>query len=308
MKIYEVEPGEKLKFEPSNTDTERSFGKFLADCSESIAAMQEAKGFLYRGLAESGSKNKLPSIFLGRPRLSRSPMDTQKDIQQEFDSILTKNGFTATRSNSIFCSGNVGQASSYGSIYLIFPKNGYQITWSSLVKDFTNDVAGMIDEPKQLYHKELVKSWKLIDELDILEHKSWLIVADLRGKIPDEVMNEFKAFYDNTVKRAIYSITYYNPEVFEKFLETSKTLINKYMPTDKELLANYNECQVAFKKMNVMMNPEILTGEEVLEKYKFHNNNLAAAITARKEIMVHGEYYAFSKKYETKLKKALLKK
>jgi hypothetical protein len=44
------------------------------------------------------------------------------------------------RSNSIFCSSSRPTAAGYGNIYMIFPKNGFGITWSRIYSDLYSDL------------------------------------------------------------------------------------------------------------------------------------------------------------------------
>lgn len=135
MKIYEIggvgklHPGEKRAFAPSNSDPKRSFEKFLSDCSDAIAAMKVSRRFLYRGVSRSA-----PSIFIGKPRKDRNT-SLNPEMSKEIDDKFFAAGFKAARRNSIFCSAS-SQAAIYGTVYLIFPVNGFNFTWSPIVHDF----------------------------------------------------------------------------------------------------------------------------------------------------------------------------
>lgn len=141
MKINEIEtdiaPGEKRQFEPSNTDTSRSWDKFLSDCSDSIVAIKSAGKFLYRGITHTKMSGSIPDIFIGRPRTTRLALDTPESIQDAFDNQLKARNFTALRSNSIFCVSNVEYTFRYGRPYVIFPVNGFSFTWSPRISDLT---------------------------------------------------------------------------------------------------------------------------------------------------------------------------
>jgi hypothetical protein len=50
-------------------------------------------------------------------------------LHRVIDQWMVDHGFQARRSNSLFVSGDRTEASMYGEIYLIFPKNGFHFTW-----------------------------------------------------------------------------------------------------------------------------------------------------------------------------------
>lgn len=99
--------------------------KIETECSDIVSAIKKTKRFLYRGVKYS------PPSFIGRSREDRKSKDSADFSQQVFDVFLKAFGFDAGRGNSIFCSTRPGQASGYGSIYYIFPKNGYEFLYTS---------------------------------------------------------------------------------------------------------------------------------------------------------------------------------
>ena len=56
-------------------------------------------------------------------------------IQEEYDEFATKLGIKALRSNSIFTTTSVSQAISYGRVYVIFPFNSDDFSWSQTHRD-----------------------------------------------------------------------------------------------------------------------------------------------------------------------------
>jgi hypothetical protein len=136
MKIYEIEAGEKQKFEPSNSDENRTFQKFLSDCSDSIAAMQSANKFIFRGTSSFPSE-----IFIGKSRDNRNSLSYVREESKIIDFQFEQDGFDARRTNSIFCSGSGPEAGSYGKLYMIFPINGFKFTWSPMVVDFATNAS-----------------------------------------------------------------------------------------------------------------------------------------------------------------------
>lgn len=144
MKIYEIEAGQKINI-PTDDIKELS-EKIKIECSDAVQAISQENKFLYRGMKLGNSVARFfklkPSlkIFLGMPREDRKPVDVSVETQGKYDSYLRKFGMTALRSNSIFCTSNKLFAERYGTTYLIFPKNGFDFTWSPDTSDLTDDI------------------------------------------------------------------------------------------------------------------------------------------------------------------------
>jgi hypothetical protein len=105
------------------------------DCSYALQSMEEAGSWLYRGI-----KGNPPNIFTGKPRENRWAKDSNDQVQKDFDGLLKAAGFNALRSNSIFCSGRLSQATGYGDVFMIFPKDGFTFTWSPKYLDLYSDL------------------------------------------------------------------------------------------------------------------------------------------------------------------------
>ncbi len=103
-------------------------------CSDILSVYQKNQVYLYHG----GKLGDTPQMF--KTEKKRIPKDTPENIQKFVDQLLKKAGFTALRSNSLFCTGDINEAWGYGSYnapYIIFPFNGFQFTWSKIINDFT---------------------------------------------------------------------------------------------------------------------------------------------------------------------------
>jgi hypothetical protein len=135
MRIYEIDtdlhPGEKRDIE---TQQEEKYIELIqTNCSEALAVMQKS-GFLYRGVTDAPAK-----AFKGRSREDRNSLSSMDQMQAIFDEAMKLYGFSALRSNSIFCSGSSVQAGCYGETYIIFPINGFNMLWSNKFKDMIGD-------------------------------------------------------------------------------------------------------------------------------------------------------------------------
>jgi hypothetical protein len=187
MRINEIAPGEKLgmtfpssigkvKFDALLSKMHLSnnvMTKFLEDCSGSIMVMQNAQQFLYRGT------NNAPDVFMGRTRNDRKSRETDQSIQDKIDEIMIAAGYTALRSNSIFCSSDASFAGQFGEAYLIFPVNGFSYTWSIEIDDFVmmDNIADELKNPNFLNNYRFRNNSSLKSALksgnEILVHGSY---------------------------------------------------------------------------------------------------------------------------------------
>jgi hypothetical protein len=108
--------------------------KIESECSDYVAAIRESKHILYRGSKHA------PEAYLGRSWDERRAKDSNQRSQLVFDKVIARMGIKANRGNSIFCSPRESQASGYGKVYYIFPKNGFNFLYTDeddLVMDST---------------------------------------------------------------------------------------------------------------------------------------------------------------------------
>ena len=150
MRIYEIASGRKIDMSNEYFDEVRD--RIKIECSDAYRAYQNTKTALYRGVKVNDGlfsgffklfkpKQDL-NIYLGKPRENRKPLGSDSYMQRAFDEVFQEKGFTALRSNSIFCTGSSGMAGDFGRTYIIFPKNGFSFTWSPSVKDLYVETRG----------------------------------------------------------------------------------------------------------------------------------------------------------------------
>jgi hypothetical protein len=134
MRIYEIEAGEKQHIpdvynQADNMKADKFYSLIERDCSDALYAMKKTGKLLYRGI-----KGHQLDIFHGKSRNYRQPLDSYENTQKNIDFYLRNSGFTALRSNSIFCTSGHA-AGGYGTTYLIFPIDGFDFTWSEIIGD-----------------------------------------------------------------------------------------------------------------------------------------------------------------------------
>jgi hypothetical protein len=90
---------------------------------------------------------------------------TGKHFTAIIDDAMKKTGFTATRLNSVRVTGNLDLAHIEGGVYAIFPLNGYNFSWSTIVGDYVRHFA---DSP--IYHATSYPRTKFGLQLRIMDY------------------------------------------------------------------------------------------------------------------------------------------
>ena len=132
----------------TNTDIDNIWNRIKVECSDYLAACGRAQTWLYRGM---GSRENRPA-FLEKSPEHRKPSDSHLGLMKSFDQSLQQLGFTALRYNSIFCSGDKDAASYFGHLYVIFPRNGFDFT-------YTTEREIILDELEQVLSAKYIYSW-----------------------------------------------------------------------------------------------------------------------------------------------------
>jgi hypothetical protein len=124
MRIFEIAPGEKRAIKGIEFD--QLWERVIApNCSEIIEVYQKTGRYLYRG-----AKNN-PPIYRGRSLDARRPTNSHNVLSDLFNKMLAANGMTALRNNSIFTSSSRSLAKNFGTIYVVFPINGFNFTYTN---------------------------------------------------------------------------------------------------------------------------------------------------------------------------------
>lgn len=131
MRIFEIEPGKYRNISLSKFDDQQHFNKIwdrliAPNCSQIIDIYKQSESALYRG-----AKNKTADIYRGVSWQERKPVDSDRYLSTLFDQMLAANGMTALRSNSIFATSSYSHAKGFGSVYILFPVNGFEYTYTN---------------------------------------------------------------------------------------------------------------------------------------------------------------------------------
>ena len=132
----------------TDIDIDHLWNRIKTECSEYLEACSRAQTWLFRGL---GYRENRPA-FLEKSQEQRIPVDSNPMLMKSFDQSLQHLGFAALRHNSIFCSSNRDTAGAFGYIYVVFPRNGFDYT-------YTNEREIILDELEQVLSPKYIESW-----------------------------------------------------------------------------------------------------------------------------------------------------
>ena len=196
-----------------------------AECSDYLAIYKKAGKVLFRGIDTPESR----TVFVGRSWNDRKPKDSSPKAQKDYDEMLKKIGIKALRSNSIFTTSSYGHASSYGTVFVIIPKNTADYSWSQVYRDIVLKSGSYIDTAKL---KAFLKTYKAHINKKYIELPGW--------KREDKVFDLEYAIRDQSDAKAIKMMGksgFPIPTNFscKAFLSNASAWEQKYKPTDKNL-------------------------------------------------------------------------
>lgn len=117
------------------TLTQTEFRNWIdSNCSQYF---EENPGLaLYRGISTRVSRDE---YMIMTPRLDRYPKDMWIDWHKSLDQLFLERTGWRARSQGIFATGNEVSAGYYGTVYIIYPADGYRYLWSPEVSDLYTD-------------------------------------------------------------------------------------------------------------------------------------------------------------------------
>lgn len=235
-------------------------------CSEIVSVYKETSSFLYRGM-----KDHSDAIY-GSPYVERAPKDSSREYSKIFNQMLKEGGFAARRDNSIFCSGDIAQTEGYGTAYIIFPKNGFDLTYSRNTDDLVLD--------RSTFHR-------LFDQEKLL-------------KLYEELVED---------KKMAAKI---NPEWVDSYRLQEKTATGKYgffgewyWDEDRNnIIAAAESGKIPKEYIERVDFSTLITPDSVIENFQI-SDDVKSAILSEKEVFISGSYFGIRAKYEDDIRKAL---
>lgn len=138
MRITEIYPGEKRYIQPIKFDN--AWNKLVVpNCSEILEIYKRHAFLLYRGIDSSNP------IIRGSSRDYRTTKDSLPLLSDLFDVGLKECGMTAIRSNSIFAISDKDHAGLFGRLYIIFPIDRFECTFTNFYDLTLNNIYFYID-------------------------------------------------------------------------------------------------------------------------------------------------------------------
>jgi hypothetical protein len=253
----DLEPGQKQTLDvdhvsQSSDQAVKWLERIKRDCSSYLDAVHKAKHWLYRG-------GRGPDAYIAKSWNQRFPKDSNAVAQQLFDHKLAELGFVALRSNSIFATSDIYQASEYGDrVYVIFPIDNH----SSFT--YTNEHDLVLDEPDDVGIDRSVRDqWVKITKESIVE---WLKNYNKPTPRPLttllRILNQIQIFSWHQISDAISDVKK------DKRLDT----LPKHL------------WDVNLK--------DWLTTKQFVERWNPSNQDLSQAIEKQLEVYISGSYYA----------------
>lgn len=282
------------------------FSLIEKECSQFVKDMKTAKCLLFRGMNDVGD------VVYGKPHENRHPMDTQKHVQKRLDKILTAAGFKALRSNSIFTTGDIGQAENYGDAYIIFPKNGYDFTWSSKHGDWIPTMGSMRIKGVGPSSIDWANVYDVIDNMISKfiypddywdsDNPSQKIKLDkfLKHPLFKSVKSGLSKMYDQIEDLDTWDDEEPTLKQQADYLVILKNLLKLNMQLADLKILNTNTIKKITKwieiiskagKKNTVNIPQEFVKSFVL-KHGLKNTDMPAALKSNHEIYIHGEYIA----------------
>lgn len=175
---------------------------------------------LYRGI------DNYDDIAIHQIRTDRRPLDTNPFLHDLYNDSLKKAGFTAIRTNSMFCTGKKAIASQYGAVYVIFPIGNFAYTWSSSYTDLTNSTSRIMSNGGFKF-KNIDEPVLSVDDLD-------LVYASEKEEFAKHNFPE--KFSYNFMVDKILPVTGSDKEIW--FRTVDKQIISKKLKLDQSALVN----------------------------------------------------------------------
>jgi hypothetical protein len=224
MKITElIRPG-KRKPLPASADIDDIWERILTKrCTNIIDIYHDAEGdFLYRGM-----KTNVP-WFRAASHQDRRPKDSNAQIAEVFDQLLAANGMRALRKNSIFATSNRDAASEFGLIYIIFPVDGFEYTYTNQ-EDIVLETWNQIIDRNMMHdlNKAYVEAMKAKrgEDWKLSYLYNWITDSTASDQTPEQGLARLKEISDDPWVQALEIGDLFNADSFRRRYNPSKHLL-----------------------------------------------------------------------------------
>ena len=254
--------------------------KIKTECSDILELYSAAKTFLYHG-----NKHVNQDWYPAQPRENRAPVDTPKIMQNYIDHYFQAAGLTALRSNSIFTSARLSHAKEYGTVYMIFPRNGFAWTGSRLIRDlYSDDPLGAKEAGRT--SASAPSAWNPTSLEDDLRAAFYAPDSEIPQDVKTAIAYSWNKFKQNpAAMRTVNNATIHLSYMFEKYAADT--------PAMQKLHQRYNQTTLT-------------TPEKFVKGLGYNQTSLLDMLKTDNEILIRGEYYAVHSRHEQIAELALL--
>jgi hypothetical protein len=319
----ELEPGMIIKLEPevfplhpllekksaalgNDFDAINYLNMILRDCNQVLPFINKAGHFLCHG-----NKKFKSDAGVGLPFNNRKPKDSTRKQQNVVDNMLQKAGFTALRGNSIFTANKL-MASDYGVLYMIFPFDGFQYTWSTRYGDLYADYTENVGFDELDFTTVTGSASSILNKAAnaLMPIKSELGHIRITDKYNHEQFkkheSEFRMLYKMEDQARKLDLTL----IYKPTKAAVKSALVPFIMTYKEYTEKFSDGLIRFsispsrledfravwEWMSASKRSELSKEEAQLiaEKHGFTNTDLDKAIEKNREIYLRGKFYVFN--------------
>ncbi len=278
---------------------ERMLKLIKKDCKPFLRELKRAGGnkepLLYRNMHNAGTMGQKDV------RKDREPRDTRREVHKVFDETLEEFFDIRYRSQSLFVSGDDNWGSSYGHPYVIFPIGKFSFIWSPAVRDSYSKVSESAlvryarDEYPHYFKEEYEKlfgegkrgRWvysfhSVRGDYASTKKEAVKKIIELYGDDDIRDRNPHLKEGDNLEKMLMKTVEW---EPDEEMNEYISLIMRKFVEDSAQLTSEeYEMARSVLEK-------------SIIDRLKYTDKNLIAAIESRHEIMLYCDSYYYLDEY-----------
>lgn len=225
----ELAPGQRRSV-PDNLKMSKIYERLLApNCSEIIDVYRYTRQFLYRGMKTD--KN----MFRGTSRPHREPRDSSPDMTEIFDEMLRINGMEVVRSNSYFATSDLAHAREFGTVFIIFPVNGFKFTYTNEPDLILDNWRKLIDPKMMEQLDKAYKAAKLAQRKAVLYATNWITDGD-EILSPAQALERLKSISDDKWVHSLTADDLFDPAAFNERYKPDNTEIEWAIQKENEVM------------------------------------------------------------------------
>ncbi|MCS7316757.1 MAG: hypothetical protein NZZ41_00340 [Candidatus Dojkabacteria bacterium] len=238
------------------------------ECSQILDLYKNHKKYLYRGVKNF-------NLITGKiyPKEDRKPLDIDKSFHDFLVMIFDRLNLGVNRNNCLFCTTDMWFASSFGNVFVVFPKNDFKYVWSEKIFDLYTDIDGICNNITR-NNDNIIYLKDNMERIRIFEIKK--IYLDIFYeeilKILHEEYKDISVIDKDRRTNKIHDIIINNKNIFNFSNSSFKNLLNLYcLPYHKSEFLH----DIFFKEF----------------KKLYKNTEIEKCLYSGHEIMLRAEYF-----------------